>query len=203
MNPRPLLHKPLLETELQRFKIALPPEEVESLAIYCDELARWNRRINLTSLTGPEMVRRLVVEPVWIGKQLGMSGVLADIGSGNGSPAIPLHVTSHLGYAHWIEARSRRAAFLRHMVSLLGFSNVTVRRTRFEELPVQLGRVDWITLQALKLTTQLLRAIHESVNTPTTVVWITSGAIPSTAPSEEFVLPITGTQVLLFRLDHS
>ena len=85
-------HLEVLESELRKFDIDLPSSQKLALAAYCDELHRWNKRINLTGLSGADMVRRLVVEPGWIGLQLQLTGVLADIGSGNGSPAIPLHI---------------------------------------------------------------------------------------------------------------
>ena len=89
-------HLEILEAELQEFQVELTSHEKTLLARYCDELIRWNKKVNLTGLQGAEMVRRLVVEPVWIGLRLQFSGTLADIGSGNGSPALPLHVCCRL-----------------------------------------------------------------------------------------------------------
>ena len=53
----------VLETELRRFQLDLTPKQKSTLTRYCDELVRWNKKINLTGLQGTEMVRRLVVEP--------------------------------------------------------------------------------------------------------------------------------------------
>src|SRR5207247_8684869 len=116
-----------------------------------DELHRWNKKINLTGLSGIEMVRRLVVEPVWIGLQLKPTGVLADIGSGNGSPAIPLHVVCELQTSHLIEARTKRAAFLRPVATTLKLSGLQVHKARFQEVSKTLGRVDWIPLRVVPL----------------------------------------------------
>src|SRR5205823_4516510 len=93
-----------------------------ALAAYCEELARWNKKINLTGLSSADMVHRLVTEPVWIGLQLKPAGILADIGSGNGSPAIPLRVVCPFAACHLIEARTKRAAFLRHIATTLKLS---------------------------------------------------------------------------------
>ena len=48
--------------------------------------------MNLTSLTGSTRIRRLVAEPLWVARQLSPTGRYLDIGSGNGSPAIPWHL---------------------------------------------------------------------------------------------------------------
>jgi len=195
----PLLE--VLERELRRFQLELPPKQISTLARYCDELVRWNAKINLTGLKGAELVRRLVVEPVWIAAQLKLSGTLADIGSGNGSPAIPLHVVSDLQATYLIEARAKRAAFLRHIVNFLELERVTIHRTRLEEAVGTLGAVDWVSLQGIALTPEVLDAIKK-ISVPTTrVVWITADPAAPIPPIQTFRVPSTNTEVLLFRLD--
>jgi 16S rRNA (guanine(527)-N(7))-methyltransferase RsmG len=196
----PLLE--VLERELRRFQLELNPNQISILARYCDELVRWNLKINLTGLKEAELVKRLVVEPAWIAKELKLVGTLADIGSGNGSPAIPLHVVSELNATHLIEARSKRAAFLRHIVNFLKLEDVVVHRTRLEEVaPTELGRLDWVSLQGVALTLELLDAIKK-LSVPTTrVVWITSAAAPPVPPLQTLAVPSTDTEVLIFRLD--
>ena len=194
-------HLEVLESELLNFQIDLPASQKQALARYCDELARWNRRINLTGLSGSEMVRRLVVEPLWIGLQLEPHGILADIGSGNGSPAIPLHVLCKFGTAHLIEARAKRAAFLRHVTTTLALTHVVIHRATFETIISEVKPVDWVTLQGVALTPQLIDSIKKIASTTTTIVWIGApvGKNPL-KPTRTFPVPFTGTNVLLFRL---
>jgi 16S rRNA (guanine(527)-N(7))-methyltransferase RsmG len=196
-------HLEVLESELRIFQIELLSHQKLVLARYCDELIRWNKKMNLTGLAGASMVRRLVVEPVWVGLHLHPAGVLADIGSGNGSPAIPLHVVSRLEKTHLIEARARRAAFLRHLGTSLALPGLIVHRGRFEDVTSSLGSVDWVTLQGVHFSTPLLDSIRQVASRTTTIVWITSSAKGALQPSETLQVPITGTQVLLFRLDQS
>jgi 16S rRNA (guanine527-N7)-methyltransferase len=195
-------HREVLESELRKFQIDLPVAQKLTLAAYCDELVRWNKKINLTGLTGSDMVRRLVVEPVWIGLELKLSGILADIGSGNGSPAIPLHVACGLRRSHLIEARGKRAAFLRHIITTLKVPAVAVHRARFDEAVTNLGNVDWITLQGVAFTAELIDSMRRIATTTTTIVWITSsGANAGLRPLATHRVPLTGTEVFLFRLD--
>jgi len=196
-------HGEVLELELRKFQLDLQARQKLVLQRYCDELIHWNRKINLTGLTGANLVRRLVVEPVWVGLQLKASGRLVDIGSGNGSPAIPLHVVSRFSETHLIEARSKRAAFLRQLAVSLELPGVTVHRQRFEEVAPELVAPDWVSLQGVTLSTDLMDAIQSIASGTTTVVWITSGASPPMEPTRILEVPITGTQVFLFRLDHS
>jgi 16S rRNA (guanine(527)-N(7))-methyltransferase RsmG len=195
-------HIEVLESELRKFQIDVPSPQKILLARYCDELVRWNKKINLTGLSGADMVRRLVVEPVWIARELKPEGALADIGSGNGSPAIPICVVSNLRKAHLIEARTKRAAFLRHLITTLTLSGVVVDRARLEEVASGLEVVDWITLQGVALNEQLLLSLRPMVSSTTTVVWITSADVSTPRkPLRTIEVPITGTRVFLFALD--
>ena len=62
-------------------------------------LARWNAKINLTAFNlaepNDEAIDRLLIEPLVAAKHLPpRAGTLIDIGSGNGSPAIPLRLAA-------------------------------------------------------------------------------------------------------------
>ena len=194
-------HLEVLESELRKFHINLPASKKSLLSRYCDELARWNRTINLTGLSDAEMVRRLVVEPVWIGLQLKPQGIVADIGSGNGSPAIPLHVTCSFRKVHLIESRARRAAFLRHLTTTLPLSDISVHRERFETIVTELDTVDWITLQGVALSRRLLDSIKQIGSPTTNIVWISSpDARLEVEPTKTVHVPLTGTEVFVFEL---
>jgi 16S rRNA (guanine(527)-N(7))-methyltransferase RsmG len=192
----------VLEPELRNFEIDLAVPQKQLLARYCDELIRWNKRINLTGLSGVDLVRRLVLEPVWTGLQLKPQGILADIGSGNGSPAMPLHIVCNFRAAHLIEARTKRAAFLRHLTTTLPLSNVFVHRAKFEGIVAELGPVDWITLQGVALSGGLLDSVKQISSATTNIVWITSSGVEVPVnPARTLRIPCTGTQVFLFRVN--
>jgi 16S rRNA (guanine(527)-N(7))-methyltransferase RsmG len=190
----------ILKSELSRLGLAVPEEHREKLVLYLQELERWNRSVNLTSLKGAELVRRLVAEPAWVGHQLQLSGTLADIGSGNGCPGIALTVTRNLK-AHLIEARTKRAGFLRHVSQRLELDQIVVHRSRVEDLDVSFGGVDCITLQAVSPTPQLMNALRRVFPATTRVVWITSGATAPTPSASRISVPGSNSEVWDFRLD--
>lgn len=189
----------ILDSELQSFQIDLNPAQKTALSDYCEELTRWNRKINLTSLTGVNLVRRLVVEPVWISLHVRPAGVLLDIGSGNGCPAIPLHIVCGFAKCHLVEARTKRAAFLRHVAAELNLPAMEIHRARFEEIDPLPEPPDWVTLQAVSPTVDLLSRIRSMAGANTNVIWITSSAAASPLePSRVLAVPHTGTHVCLF-----
>jgi 16S rRNA (guanine527-N7)-methyltransferase len=190
----------ILERELLGAGLSFSLTIREKLELYIRELERWNRTVNLTSLRGAELVRRLVVAPAWIGQQLQMSGKLADIGSGNGSPGIPLFVTCTMGGVHLIEARARRAAFLRHMAAELDPRRVNVHRARVEDM-IALEPVEWITLQAVRPSGPLVEALRRLCASTTRVVWITASQRPPTAGALRVAVPWGRSEAWVFRLD--
>jgi 16S rRNA G527 N7-methylase RsmG len=133
--------------------------------MYAAEIEHWNKAVNLSALRGPALVRRLIVEPIRIGAFLEMSGVLADVGSGNGSPGIPLCVARDFQTVHLIEPRLKRASFLRHVV---------VHKSRVEDIANGLLSCDWVSLQAIDPTLDMIDALVRISSITTRVVWITS-----------------------------
>jgi 16S rRNA (guanine(527)-N(7))-methyltransferase RsmG len=192
----------ILDAELLAARIDLPSPQRLRLVAYCDELVRWNQKINLTGLKGPEMVRRLVVEPIWIGQQLKLAGKMADIGSGNGSPAIPLQIVCGFEACYLIEVRSKRAVFLRQLISGLKLKGTSVYRARFEDVAATLGEVHWVTLQGVALGRELIDSVRRYLPL-TTIMWITSTGAPKLMePIRRLRVPFTSTEVFLFRTDH-
>lgn len=191
----PEAYADVLRSELDRIQLQIASATQTKLVRFCEELDRWNRRINLTGLSGVDLVRRLVVEPIWIGDHLQMTGTLVDIGSGNGSPAIPLALTCAFEKTHLVEARTRRSAFLRQMLTVLQVPG-EVHRARFEDAIAELPAADWITLQAVHPTEALLAAMKRISKPNTAVAWITS---TSTAWPQGLRIqtPFPATQVIL------
>ena len=161
--------------------------------------------MNLTALSGRSLAQRLVVEPVWIGKQLNLEGDVVDIGSGNGSPAIPWGCCSALNSIQMVESRLRRVVFLRHLIAVLEIPGASVHRGRFEDVAAAVGTPDWVTLQGVALTEGLLKTIRCIQKRETRLVWITAAGTtkPRGLKYSTFRTPITGSEILISSMDQS
>ena len=102
--------------------LAVSEADATDCARFIALLARWNQKINLTSfqLVDPleeRAIDRLVVEPL-IATTLGIPGPGKwwDVGSGGGSPAIPMRIVWRSGRLIMVESRQRKGAFLREAV---------------------------------------------------------------------------------------
>lgn len=132
------------------------------LAAYFDLLLRWNEKINLTSLGDTdEAVDRLIMEPLIAAAFLPRGGKLIDIGSGGGSPAIPLAIVLNSSALTMIESRGRKAAFLSEALRALALTGrvETDRAERLAQAPELRGTADIVSMRAVRMTSQLSAAL--------------------------------------------
>ena len=123
----------------RRIDLAISPEVFAGLEQYFDLLARWNAKINLTALPlrspTDETFDRLLVEPLAAARHLAdIQGVWIDLGSGGGSPAIPLKIARPGLSLIMVESKVRKAAFLREAIRTLNLPDARVENVRFEDL---------------------------------------------------------------------
>jgi len=191
----------ILQEEFLRLGLSVSPEIQEKLETYLRELEHWNRRINLTALRGVDLVRRLVVEPGWISTKLQMSGNLMDVGSGNGCPAVPVYLLCGLSRVDLVEARTRRAAFLRHIAKQLGASGMVIHKSRLENMKEFSVPVDWVTFQGVDPTPKFLKALGSLVPSTTRIVWITSQEMQGWRSASRISVPNSRTVAWVAQLD--
>ena len=166
------------------------PEEVAKLAAYLERLGVWNRRINLTAfkLDDPsdDAIDRLIIEPVLASRYIRPDDqTLLDLGSGGGSPAIPLKLMRPWVRLTMVESRARKAAFLREAVRTSGLMDVTVENERYEQLIDQTelrGRLDLICFRAVRADEELWQVIRACLAPAGRILWFG-------APAEALELP--------------
>ena len=119
----------------ERARVDVDREVAVQLAAYVSLLVRWNSRMNLTALDDSDAgLDRLVVEPLAAARWLPRRGRLIDIGSGSGSPAIPLQIVKPELTVRMVEGKVRKGAFLREASRQLKLKRSVVEDSRYEEL---------------------------------------------------------------------
>ena len=149
-----------------RAGIDVPLDLALQLEEYYRLLAHWNRHINLTALqldpVRPESVDRLLIEPLRaLGRMATASPIWFDVGSGGGSPAIPLKLALPAGQLTMVESRQRKAAFLREAVRALQLEGTRIEARRMEEVaqdPSLSGFADLMTVRAVRIDPSLFAA---------------------------------------------
>ena len=160
-----------LESHIQRrlatADVTTTEPVVRAVAAYLELLARWNARINLTAfdLAHPTdaAIDRLIVEPIAAVQLIRADDrLVVDIGSGGGSPAIPMKLAAASLVMKLFESRTRKAAFLREAVRVLSLGDVDVETVRVDPSTVPRGlqdRADVVTLRAVRPDRRLWEAI--------------------------------------------
>ena len=172
-----------LERRLARTAMRVSTAQLDQLADYLILLVRWNRRMNLTALDDQDAaVDRLIVEPVVASAEMDAhSRSLVDIGSGGGSPAIPLKVMRPDVALTMIEVKTRKSVFLREVARHLGLSSTAVETTRFEDVlakPNVLGTVDTLSVRAVRAETAQLALFGQALRQGGQQLWFLSGSQP-------------------------
>ena len=153
----------LLSERARAAGVAVDSEAIDKLETYFELLSHWNNRINLTSLPleppTAGAIDRLFIEPLLAAPLISSNAaVWFDLGSGGGSPAVPLRLVRPIAFLNLVESRERKAAFLREAVRELQLSGAQVLTTRIEALAEEqrlLGAADLVTVRAVRMSAPL------------------------------------------------
>jgi 16S rRNA (guanine527-N7)-methyltransferase len=140
---------------------------VEKLEAYFRLLGAWNAKINLTALDlehDPDnAVDRLLIEPLVAVRHIdGGAASAIDIGSGGGSPAIPMALACSKISFTLVESKTRKCAFLREAGRQLGVG-LRVETARFEMLltrPEFHAAFDVCTMRAVRVEPKILLGLQ-------------------------------------------
>lgn len=149
----------------------MSPDLAGQLETYYRLLATWNLKINLTGLKlaelSPDTIDRLLVEPLVAAKYVPAGAKrMLDIGSGGGSPAIPLVLAVPGLRLLMVEAKTRKSVFLREAIRTLSLPDAEVATARFEELlarPDLHEAHDLVTIRAVRVESRVLMTLQAFV----------------------------------------
>jgi 16S rRNA (guanine527-N7)-methyltransferase len=157
-----------LTRRARRAGITISSELKTQLETYYRLLAAWNTKINLTGLNlaelPPDAVDRLFIEPLVAAKHIPADArSMVDMGSGGGSPAIPLALSAPGVSLRMVESKTRKSVFLREAVRMLGMTDAEVLTARFEELlarPELHEAHDLVTIRAVRIEMRVLMTLQ-------------------------------------------
>jgi len=130
-----------------RLGLTLDKSQIDLFEAYYHELVDWNKRINLTAITGFEDVQtkhfldsltvtlaiKLLLNPRSAPELAPSHLSVLDVGTGAGFPGVPLKIVlPNIGLT-LLEATGKKALFLEHVTRVLGLADVKIVTARAED----------------------------------------------------------------------
>lgn len=105
--------------------VELSEEKVKAFEFFLEELMRWNRKINLTSIRSPfEIVVKHFLDSLAVSPYLSRGCSLLDIGSGAGFPCIVLKISDPSLKVTSIDSSKKKLSFQKHLIRQLRLQDV-------------------------------------------------------------------------------
>jgi 16S rRNA (guanine527-N7)-methyltransferase len=123
--------------------LTLSQQQVADLNTFLQELERWNRVHNLTSVEGEQasidlhLIDSIAILPIMREFLSSAQVQIADLGSGGGLPAIPIAIAQPDWSISLIEAVRKKTAFLQNVKGKLGLTNASIYSDRVEQVATQ------------------------------------------------------------------
>jgi 16S rRNA (guanine527-N7)-methyltransferase len=157
-----------LEDRLAQVGLTTSGLDIDRLERYLAVLGKWNAKLNLTALPiagfPSHTLDRLIVDPM-IAAQLMEKGsyVWVDLGSGGGSPAVPLKIANPHAQLAMVDSAAKKAVFLTEVSRSIGLSGIRVVNARIEDLPdlLECQSVQLVTVRAVRLSDGVSRVVRE------------------------------------------
>jgi 16S rRNA (guanine527-N7)-methyltransferase len=170
----------------RRVDVQVPSEMAGKLEEYVRLLARWNAKINLTALPVGQLddqsMDRLLIEPLVAAKHVPAgTDSLMDIGSGSGSPAIPLALAVPGLSLRMVESKTRKAVFLTEVCRHLDLLDAVVETARFEQLlarPDLHEAADIVTVRAVRVEAKTLLTLQAFIRPSGLLLWFKGASGP-------------------------
>ena len=126
-----------LRDSLDKMKIQYNDEQIEQFRSYYELLTEWNKKINLTAITGYEdVVRKHFIDSILICSLLDLNKDIRiiDVGTGAGFPGIPIKILNPDCRIVLLDSLNKRVRFLETVVDELGLENVECIHGRAEDV---------------------------------------------------------------------
>lgn len=132
------MNRELLVKSVKGLDLELTAQQFDACEILLQELLRWNKKINLTAITGrDEMTVKHLIDSLYLVPEFKPGDRVLDIGSGAGFPALVLAIARPDCLVTSIDAVGKKISFQKHISRLLKLTNLVALHGRVEVLAVE------------------------------------------------------------------
>jgi len=130
----------------------LEPHQLDLMAMHAEELVRWNKKFNITSILDPkEMATKHFIDSIAISPHIPENFSVLDIGSGGGFPGFPLRVIRPDLRVVMADSSRKKVSFLNFLIRTSQLESISAVHTRAEDLSKDkgfAGKFDVVTSRA-------------------------------------------------------
>ncbi|MBI9092492.1 MAG: 16S rRNA (guanine(527)-N(7))-methyltransferase RsmG [Desulfobacterium sp.] len=134
------------------YGLDLGPESLDLMAMHAQELIRWNKKFNITSIVDPRQIAtKHFIDSLALAPHVPENASVLDLGSGGGFPGFPLKVVRPDLKVVMADASRKRVSFLNFIVRQSGLESVKAVHVRAEALAEDdafAGQFDVVTSRA-------------------------------------------------------
>ena len=169
----------VLTDGIRELGLSVSPEELQMLDRFIDEIVLWNRTYKLVAAEGEELIRNHLLDSLaplhhieaciaglLQAREEGAAAVtLADLGSGNGFPGVPLAVMAGAQCrVRLVERSGRRVGFLRNVLAVTGLG----KKMDIEVIEADIGELheqfDLIVFRAFRPLPEIASSIERCLS---------------------------------------
>lgn len=123
-----------LQRDAELFELYLSDEAAKLMLSFVDEVLKWNKAYNLTSITDfEEAFVKHILDSLSVAPYLASGNVL-DVGTGAGFPGVPLALAQPNLPFTLADSNAKKIRFIHHFILMNGLKNVVAVHTRIEKL---------------------------------------------------------------------
>ncbi len=114
--------------------VELSTLQVERFFVYMEELKKWNKKINLTSIDDEhEIIIRHFLDSLSLSRFVHSGEKLLDMGSGAGFPGLALKIANPALDVTLLDKVEKKAVFMRHIIRTLELEGIDVLSARADD----------------------------------------------------------------------
>lgn len=114
--------------------VELSALQVERFFVYMEELKKWNKKINLTSINDErEIIIRHFLDSLSLIRFVHDKERLLDMGSGAGFPGLALKIANPALDVTLLDKVEKKAVFMRHIIRTLELEGIDVKSARADD----------------------------------------------------------------------